>query len=110
MIAVAILWAASALAHDIGCDGRAVPPEVKGGCCGAGDAHTFGSGDWRQDAKGVYHVVINGVERPIVDIYGVPIQPLPFADKCNWVWYRVSDDPGTGLTYHFYCLELPMEF
>ena len=37
--ALAVIVAAPAAAHDEWADGRPVPPAVRSGCCGKGDAH-----------------------------------------------------------------------
>ena len=119
LIAVALLWAGSALAHDLDCKGQPVDRWTKEGCCGDGDALLLRfdqvSGP---DKRGAYHVIIDGSDHAVVNNYGVPIAMAPARDGCYRVWYRhehlgtvpfPEDDPhgGLGDVYHFYCFQGP---
>jgi hypothetical protein len=112
---------ASAEAHDLGCHGMPVPQAVKLGCCGAGDAHFADASQFYEDADGFWHFLAAGEDLRIVR--GAPenmtkIEPLPSADGCYTVWFRVWSDSGkfvpgeirAGMTpdeVRFYCLEIP---
>jgi len=123
ILAVALALSASAEAHDLDCHGMPVPDAKKLGCCGAGDAHFGGTSQFYEDHDGFWHYLVAGEDFLLVR--GAPenmtkIQPLPSAEGCYTVWFRVWSDssgifvPGEirpGMSpdeVRFYCLEIPM--
>jgi hypothetical protein len=118
-LALAVGFASRAHAHDADCKGRPLPESVRALCCGPAEAHKVDIRDLRQDGDGVWHIVVDGMDFPIVHSQGPAIQPLPSTDGCNWVWYRRNDPKtgtwppdgsGTGSDLHFYCLRLVFSF
>ena len=118
--ALALLFASSALAHEVGCDGKPPTAAIKASCCGDHDWARLQPGQWREDG-GVYFVLLDGAWHPVVYSYhGDPIKPLPSTDGCDYVWYRRqggngywNDDESAhagGGEIHFFCLQLSMAF
>jgi hypothetical protein len=123
ILAVALALSANAGAHDLDCHGIPVPRAEKLGCCGAGDGHFGSTSQFYEDHDGFWHYLVAGQDFLLVR--GAPesmtkIQPLPSAEGCYTVWFRVWSDssgifvPGEirpGMSpdeVRFYCLEIPM--
>ena len=124
ILAVALALSASAGAHDLDCHGMPVPRAEKLGCCGSGpDAHFGSTSQFYEDRDGFGTDLVAGQDFLLVR--GAPesmtkIQPLPSAEGCYTVWFRVWSDssgifvPGEirpGMSpdeVRFYCLEIPM--
>ncbi|MBV8104646.1 MAG: hypothetical protein JO223_08490 [Hyphomicrobiales bacterium] len=121
ILALALALSASAEAHDLDCRGMPVSQAEKLGCCGAGDAHFAAASQFYEDEDGFWHFLVAGEDLRLVR--GTPenmtkIEPLPSADGCYTVWFRVWSDSGkfvpgeirAGMTpdeVRFYCLEIP---
>ncbi len=110
-ITIGVLLAAplAASAHQLGCDGKPVPEDVKASCCGKADGHQVPAGDLHEDDNGVWHIIIGGVDYPIV-YRGTRngILALDSRDGCSYVWYQ-SYGLGSSLQITFYCLMLPLD-
>ncbi len=108
-IAVLSVTPLAASAHQLGCDGKPPPTDVKASCCGLSDAHQVPMSDLHEDDNGVWHVIVDGIDYPIT-YRGTHngIQALPSPDGCNWVWYQ-SYGFGSSLQITFYCLMMPLD-
>ena len=87
-----------------------------------GDAHFADASQFYVDGDGFWHYLVAGADFLLVR--GVPenmtkIQPLPSAEGCYTVWFRVWSDssgifvpgeirPGSPDEVRFYCPEIPM--
>lgn len=98
--ALAILAPTCVFAHDIGCDGKPVPANIKSSCCGAADAHLINDSNLQPDINGSYIVTIDGIRR-----LATADHVLPSPDGCYWVFYSNSwiDSP-------IWCLLIPFNF
>jgi len=122
ILALVFALSGSVKAHDLNCHGMPVPEAEKLGCCGAGDAHFGNASQFYEDSDGFWHYLVAGEDFRLVR--GVPenmtkIEPLPSADGCYTVWFRVWSDSGKlvpgeilpGMSpdeVRFYCLEIPI--
>ena len=98
-LAALVLWGGEtfAHAHDLGCDGRPVPVNIKAACCGPADYHRVSYADITEDAHG-YVVVSNGYT------FHVPREEaLPTPDGCPAIFYNdVVAAAGTTSAYCFF--------
>ena len=99
VIALSLVHAHLAHAHDVWVNGMPVPSWIKAACCGPADAH---------------HLTPDQVHRSDdyyqVDGYHVPIPAkfaLPSQDGDYWIFYRQGND---GFQSGVYCFFVPMEF
>lgn len=89
-LAVAVLAAGDASAHDFWSNGEAVPPWVKSWCCSKSDVHRLEPSAVHIQADG-YH--IDGLANPI------PVtRALPSADGFYWAFFREEDGPNAWIT------------
>lgn len=99
--ALLIALSAAAHAHDIGCDGRPPPPNIKAQCCGVTEAHLLG-GQYplpRQDANGDWWVTIDGQKGA-----WKASEVMDSQDGCFWAWWGRAAD---GVMIIFRCLAVP---
>ena len=97
-------WMASScaptLAHQIGCDGKPPPREIRAACCGKADAHQLDPSQVHEMDDGSW--VINIPEGDI-KLVGKKAEPSP--DGCYWVFYN-KDIQFQYRT--IYCFLVPM--
>jgi hypothetical protein len=79
-----------------------VPQAEKFGCCGAGDAHFAQASQFYEDEDGFWHFLIAGEDFRLVR--GTPenitkLEPLPSADGCYTVWFRVWSGATAGSSF-----------
>lgn len=113
LLALALLCASPAFAHNEWANGAKIPDWVKSSCCGPADAHHLNPDQVTRDGD-VYHVV--GYGRPI------PVsQALPSQDGDYWIFYREGgseqcavEAPGGHCWKEeqsgVYCFFVPMDF
>jgi hypothetical protein len=113
----------AALAHNLDCQGRPIPANIKTGCCGPGDVLQLTADRVRGDDDSGWEVLIDGDWRQVIHKEWLPtgglskgekVKALPSDDGCTWVWYRrrgsngfMEDRVGDG-EFNFYCLQIPM--
>jgi len=112
--AIALPICGAAAAHDLGCDGRPPPADIKEACCGAGDAHALAPGQWSIDKAGRYHIQIGNFD-VTADVNGQPLKPSPSPDGCAWGFWRRQAangywEPNGEGDVRVYCFLLPMIF
>ena len=76
-------WLSPVWAHEVGCDGRPPPTNVKAECCGEADYHRLTLADVREDAEGNYAVESEG------HTFHIPrSRALPTPDGCPAIFYN----------------------
>jgi len=92
----------SAWSHEVGCDGKPVPTNVRLSCCGAADAHLLNDTDWplpHEDDQGDWHIVVDGHEH-----VWSRNEIIPSSDGCYWGFWK-----SYGSSMAFFCLLVPMD-
>ena len=102
VLALASLWSMPAVAHNLGCDGKAVPATIRSSCCGVADVHWLSPDDISQDEAGDWHVNLGW--RQIV-IANKKAEPSP--DGCYWIFYPQGAQ-ASGNEPMIYCFLIPM--
>ena len=94
--------AASAQAHDFGCDGKPVPENIKAACCGKADYHRLGFDQIEEDDQG-YVIHVNGYTAHVPRN-----QALPSPDGCPAIFYNDANAAMGFLTVYCFFFDPPV--
>jgi len=97
-----VLWSTVSWGHDLGCDGKPVPADVKASCCGQADAHQINAADVREDSNGDFVVTIGSRSHVFKQT-----ETLPSSDGCYLVWYSLEWREKRATPGDWYCLRIP---
>ena len=101
----AALIASPAIAHQVGCDGKPVPDNIRASCCGKADARQIDPSNVHQDAVGTWHILVGTTELLVAD---AKAEPSP--DQCYWLFWPSSvSAEQMNANVSIYCFFVPMD-
>ncbi len=103
LLAFAVAWlSTSVMAHDVGCDGKPVPANIKLSCCGKADYHRLTADQYREEPDGSYTVIYPPWR------FRVPRERvLPPPDGCAAIFFSINIMGIDGIP-QVWCFMVPM--